>query len=419
VSRILTEDGPVAHFVATTSSASNTEQQERDTVDQLTALLRKTPPERKKPLFEEAVERINELDENDVTILMAQIGHSIGLFFFATLLQGLQYLHETYSNEQLKSTMQEIFIMLLKTDENTVLDLRVDTLRWDLSNYMDCLTQLYTFMNLPTLSRVYEMAKRNQELIVSNGNDVRSFHIDKFPFELIKMIILRATGHFFVTVSRMTPHAGMYAMATMMAVCFLWWKALTARKYIRRLLRRFFKRFCHPFTYCPQKLTSLHIEDVRGVASVAASKNKLYVVRVNSSEIYTYESEPPFSFLGVLLMKITAWRASLVVDLVVCITSNRLYIACAGSDLITALLLRSTNLLYEDYIKFELLVAIYDWEPLTLSVFSSRLLVTPVDGESLHLYGDDGKLHRIDLPGYMKACHAVETTRNTLGQLCQ
>ena len=54
------------------------------------------------------------------------------------------------------------------------------------------------------------------------------------------------------------------------------------------------------------------------------------------------------------------------------------------------------------------------WKPLTLSVNSSRLLITSYSGKSLYLYGEDGnELHHIELPGYMWALHAVETTRNT------
>ena len=51
---------------------------------------------------------------------------------------------------------------------------------------------------------------------------------------------------------------------------------------------------------------------------------------------------------------------------------------------------------------------------LRLSVNSRRLFITPDEGESLYLYGDDGnELHHIELPRYMMAFHAVETTRNT------
>ena len=54
------------------------------------------------------------------------------------------------------------------------------------------------------------------------------------------------------------------------------------------------------------------------------------------------------------------------------------------------------------------------WKPWSLSVNSSRLLITPRNSDSLYLYGEDGnELHHIELSRYMDASHAVETTRNT------
>jgi len=169
-----------------------------------------------KEALSEARQSINQLRENEVTILTAEIGHGIVLFYFNTSLRGLQYLHEIYSNEQLKSLMQDILIMLLKTDD-AVVDLRVATLRWNFSNYTNCLQQLCTFANLPILARVYEMAKQNQQL-VAMCDDVRSLPIDQFPFELIEMILVRATSHLFVTINRRTPRAEVYTLATITSV---------------------------------------------------------------------------------------------------------------------------------------------------------------------------------------------------------
>ena len=115
--------------------------------------------------------------------------------------------------------MQKISIMLLTIDDadDAVLDLRVDTLRWDLSNYAHCLHQL----NLPILSHVYKMAKQNQAPI-STCDDVRSLPIDQFPYELVQTILVRATGHLFVSINRTTPaRAEVYILATMMAVAHL------------------------------------------------------------------------------------------------------------------------------------------------------------------------------------------------------
>ena len=54
------------------------------------------------------------------------------------------------------------------------------------------------------------------------------------------------------------------------------------------------------------------------------------------------------------------------------------------------------------------------WEQWSLSVNYSRLETTLNVGASLYLYGDDGnELHHIELPRYMDATHAMETTINT------
>ena len=53
------------------------------------------------------------------------------------------------------------------------------------------------------------------------------------------------------------------------------------------------------------------------------------------------------------------------------------------------------------------------WQPLSLSINSSRLLITPNDGRTLYLCGDGGnELHHVDLPYPLNARHVVKTTRN-------
>ena len=55
--------------------------------------------------------------------------------------------------------------------------------------------------------------------------------------------------------------------------------ALSYRKYIKRLLKRSFKRVCHPFECSPQHVTSLHIEGGENVWGVAVFNDELYVAR--------------------------------------------------------------------------------------------------------------------------------------------
>ena len=194
----------------------------------------------------------------------------------------MKYIHK------LELVMQEIFVSLL--DHNETMSLRVDSLLWDQTSYTNCLQLL----NLPTLSHVYEMVKHYEEL-GSMCDDVRSLPIDQLPFELIEMILIQATGHLFVTINRTTPaRAEAYTLATMWAVSHLWWKALSHRKYIKRLLKRSFKRVCQPFEFSPQHMTSLHMEGGKNVWGVVVLNDERYVAR-GESNIQVFDSRPPFS----------------------------------------------------------------------------------------------------------------------------
>ena len=107
---------------------------------------------------------------------------------------------------------------------------------------------------------------------------MRSLPFDQFPFELLKMILIRATGHLFFTINRKAPaRAEIHTLVTMTAVSLKWWKALSCRKYIRRLLRRYFKRVRHPNECRPQQLTCLHTEGGKDAWDVAVLNEELYV----------------------------------------------------------------------------------------------------------------------------------------------
>ena len=86
---------------------------------------------------------------------------------------------------------------------------RVDTRRWDFSDYANCAEQFCALMKLPILSHVYEWAQQNKELgLVQNG--ASSMNIDQLPFESVELILIRAAGHLFTTINKRTPsvHAG-------------------------------------------------------------------------------------------------------------------------------------------------------------------------------------------------------------------
>ena len=307
----LIEGGVVAHLVA----KINREERERQIVDKLNTLLKETPEER----LGELSELLDQLRAREVSLIFAQRQNSIGLFYLCRSLRGLQYLYEIYSTQQLNVLMQEIFISL---DSDGTMDLRVN-LRWDLSSYIDCLQQLYTFMNLPILSYVCEMTKQKQEF-VSMCDDIRSLPIDQLPLELTEIILIQATGRLFVTINRTTPtRAAVYTLATMMAVSRLWWEALSYRKYIKRKLKWSFKGSCHPFECRPQHVTSLHIEGGNYVMGVATLNNELYVACGGSNMIQVFDSRPPFSHRDDIKVR----ELKSAIDITVCRRSSQLYIA--------------------------------------------------------------------------------------------
>jgi hypothetical protein len=91
----------------------------------------------------------------------------------------------------------------------------------------------------------------------------------------------------------------------------------------------------------------------------------------------------------------------------VCRDTSQLYIADGGSEYAIWRVNLLRNKQVDKFITIQ-------WQPLSLSVNSRRLLITPYDGAALFLYSDDGsQLNRIQLPDYMHATHAVETTHNT------
>jgi len=215
--------------------------------------------------------------------------------------------------------MQEIFVALLRT-EDAVIDPRIITLRWEESNYNDFARQLYVRTNLPILSDVYKMAEQDRKLI-RNSDEVCSIPIDLFPFELVEMILVTKTVHLFVTINRRTPRAEVYTLATMTAVSRLWWEALSYRKYIKRLLKRSFKRACRPFECTPRYMKSLHIEG--NSIRMTVLENELFVARGGSDTILVFESRPPFSRLPDIIVR----GLKDANDIAVCDKLSRLYVA--------------------------------------------------------------------------------------------
>jgi len=122
-----------------------------------------------------------------------------------------------------------------------------------------------------------------------------------------------------------------------------------------------------------------------------------------SNTIRVFDSRPPFSRQEDIQVE----GMDNATDITVCNKSSSLFIADSGTEYA---IWRVKFLATKQIEKF----LIMQWQPLSLSVSNIRLLITPGDGFSLYLYGDDGKeLNHIELPRYMVACHAVETTHKT------
>jgi DNA-binding beta-propeller fold protein YncE len=138
------------------------------------------------------------------------------------------------------------------------------------------------------------------------------------------------------------------------------------------------------------------------VSGISEFRNKLYVVCSQSNSINVFNSNPPFDILENFQIQ----EMKDPNDIVVCSDTSQLYIA----DYEQRAIWRVNLLSYKQVDKF----ISTQWQPLSLSTKSRRLLITPFDGDALFIYGDDGVLLKhIQLPHYMHATHAVETTHNT------
>ena len=278
-------------------------------------------------------------------------------------------------------------------------DFLVDTLRWKMENYNNCAYHLCSSSKLPALSHVYRMAAES----IYEGDHRGTLHIDQFPFELLEMILTKATGRLYVTISRTRQPAEVYAFVTLLAVSLLWRKTLIQRKYNKRLIKRYFRRESHPYKSIQLKRAAgPHVEGNSDVVGVAELNSKLYVACGRSSTIQVFQSDPPFGQLKNI--KVEGMESAS--DIVACRKTGKLYIADSAKCVIWRLSPVASEL-------FGACVGI-EWRPFSLSVNFGRLLITPYLGDSVSLLGEDGtQLHRIELPSYMLARRAVETTRNT------
>jgi hypothetical protein len=161
-------------------------------------------------------------------------------------------------------------------------------------------------------------------------------------------------------------------------------------------------RFCHFLGSRQTKSRLLQTLQTKNAAwGVCEFSNKLYVACSCSNIIQVFNSSPPFSQLeDIEIRGLTDPN-----DISVCVVTGQLYIADHDQCAIWRV-----NLISSKQNKF---ISI-GCPPWSLSTKSSRLLITPFDGDALFIYRNDGVLLKyIKLPDYMNATHAVETTHNT------
>lgn len=391
IATMLLNDGAVAHVVAKTSSSSA---EERLIVERFKNLLSESSDTNRENLYSQVVQHVNELRGRGILIVSANSENSIGVLYMCLSLSGLQHLYDLYTSGQLKRIAEHIFTVLLN-DEKAV---TIDSLQWNARDYVDCMQDICLTANLKTLSELYGLVKHIQR--GSLEHTVGSLYIEQFPFELFQLILTKTMGQLFVLIHKVTPLAAVYALVMMSAVSSLWWRTLTYRQYNKHLLQRYFQRVCSPFKCNPQQIQSIHVKDL---CCFTELNGKLFIGCRKSSVVQLFNGRSPFNRLEDIYVE----GLNDATDIAVRIDASQLFIADKGCQHA----IWRVNLLCNKQIEKFITV---EWQPWSLSVNSSRLLIIPKDGDALFLYGDDGnQMIDVKLPDYMCALHAVETMYKT------
>jgi DNA-binding beta-propeller fold protein YncE len=412
VCRILVEDGVVARLVARCSRGNQSnarislysrtirdmsriinegsiEQDEACIVEQFRSLLMKHCAERRRELLFKVIS----FDAGVQLIAIDQVS-SIGLYYWCTSLEGLQHLSKLYTSGRLQTLLNKVFSYLLHDSKS----LFIDDLSWNRLEFLKCSQYMFECSGMSVFSEVYSLAQRTKNS--ESSTDDSLFSIGLLPCELTEIVVIRAAALLFTVLIAVNSLADVYVMATLCAVSRLWWRMLTSRKYLKRIIKQNFRRLCQPFKCRSQQLSELCVE--RNVCGLAEFSEKLYLVCIQSDTITVLNSSPPFDMLDNIIVQ----EMRDPTDIVVCSDKSRLYVADYKQCAIWRVNLSS----YKQVDKFISTQS----QPLSLSTKSRRLLITPSEGDALFIYGDNGVLLKhIKLPHYMRATHAVETTQNT------
>jgi hypothetical protein len=251
----------------------STEQDEAHIVEQFTSFLMKRCAERRRELLFQVIS----VDAGVQLIAIDKVS-SIGLYYWCTSLEGLQRLTDLYTSGRLQLMLNQVFSSLLDGSQS----LLIDNLSWNRLEFFKCSQYMFESQGMSVFSEIYSLAQRK------NYNDVSSidfsFSISQLPRELTEIIVIRSSALLFTILKAGNPLADVYVVATLCAVSRSWWRMLTNRKYLKRLIKQYFRRLCHPFNCRPQQLESLQVEK-KIVNGVAEFNNKLFAIcnRVNHS----------------------------------------------------------------------------------------------------------------------------------------
>ena len=156
-------------------------------VDQFRTLLRKSSNEKGETLRVQMNQLIEMLLRNGIQIIGLDTQGSIRLFYTFSSLTGLMYLYELYSTNQLVNTIESLFTLLLDDDRS----ISLHSLEWNLSDYTICVQCFYLSMKLNIMAGMYESMQPSDDDIRPSST---SLHFDRFPHELIEIMLIKAAS---------------------------------------------------------------------------------------------------------------------------------------------------------------------------------------------------------------------------------
>jgi hypothetical protein len=372
VSTLLSKNAVIAQIVAKFKQRANLKQPETDAVQRLREILKKLSEDPDQTLTEEErailVQYTKKFLEHDVRLLDSQTGNSVTLFFYCTSMSGLRYLHELFSCRQLEAISENLFNTLLGAEQNTAL--QIDELKWEMRDYLRCMQHMCSLSQLPELSMIYEMAQQQEPLhnkVPCSTVELDHLALVQRPYEITEEILVKALLVLFAKFNKTTPRAKVYAVSTIFSVSrWCAWGTRINREELKRKVKGHFKQICRPFRCSPRLLPNISVQGDRAVWGVAEFKGELYVACKESDTIQVYEGTLPFARLDDIKIQSLHFPK----DMTVCREKGQLYVADWTNPTICLEKLDS----YKQQTSFGI-----PWQPRSLSVNFSRLLITPFD----------------------------------------